>query len=1386
MQNNTTFKMFTSFLQRMGMFVLIALSALSVNSQTISTAGGTNYTNGFGVNNPASQLQTFVIQNTNATAVVLNSFTMVVGTNGSTPAGTPSTVRLWVSTTSLSGVPTVSTPDWTQIGSGSFTVPTVATELPMISGLSFVIPANTQYRFAVEATRGLRFSVTPLPTPNTFTVGGVSLKLGDLQIAGANIGFAGLMPTPAAGNTPTFFGGSVTLSPFVACSGTPAPGNTLSTVISACPTDLFTLSLQNATAGSNLVYEWQTASAVGGPYATVAGQTSATYNVTGMSATTFYRARVACGANSTFSTPVQVTSRACYCASNATSAADTEVLNVTFGSLNNTSNCTAVAPGPGSLLNRYGNYTGYVGAPVANVLTGIVTPLSVQVGTCGGFFGSAVAVWIDYDQDGVFAATERVYVSAATSNVARFETANILIPVTATAGVTRMRVVLVETAPANISACGTYTYGETEDYNVNIVVPTPCTGTPNPGNTLSTQSAVCSGATGFSLSLQNNPPNSGLTYQWFSGPSATGPWTAVTGATNPTLSVASITTATFYYATVTCAGNTSQSTPVGVTIRPVTQCYCPSTATNSADEDIFRVTLGTLNNVSTCATLAPGPGSLINRYSNYQSGTGAPTPPSIAAGETLPLQVQIGTCGGNFTNSVAVFIDYNQDGTYQATERAYVSATGTTGPHVEGGNITIPGNAVVGLTGMRVVNVETGAPLSINACGTYTWGETEDYLVNITPCIPLTLVTPPASKSAVCGSESFLSTVITGTGRVYQWQVQTTPGGAWTNLTNTGGYTGATADTLRINPVATGMNGYNYRVVYSGGCTSVTFTSSATLTVTPIVATVTPTSAALCLGGTQQLTITNISSPQPFSQTFSSGVLALAIADGNVTGVNNTISIPAGSIPAGASVTNITVAVNVPHTYVSDLMVVVKGPNNAILNLSNLIGGGNNPGANFTNTRFSSLSTLPLASGTAPGYTNVFRADGAGAVGAFGVPGGPTGFTPTLPGGSLSAFHAQPNGNWTIAMYDAGPPDVGTLTGWSVKIDYVLGTPATGVYSGPAGTIFTDAAATTAYTGTPINSVFVKPLAGGVNNYSVVVTDGACSSNPVTIPVTVNQLPSSLGTVANQTICEAGNVTLTATPVGGAGFASQWQVSTDNGTTFTNIANGGVYSGATTNSLTITGAPVSLNGYRYRLSVTAAPCVGSVTSTAATLTVNPKPVVTISVAPLRNLFPGLSTTLTAAASPNPVGAAYQWFRNGTAVAGATSNKYVVNIDRLGTYSIRVTDVNGCVAAAGSSTPSSIAIGDSANLTTLFIYPSPNNGQFQVRYFNDVINNGLVPGIVNVYDSKGARVFSKSFTVGGGYQPMNVDLGPSHGRGIYRVDLLTSRGERIKTGTVIVM
>ena len=67
-------------------------------------------------------------------------------------------------------------------------------------------------------------------------------------------------------------------------------------------------------------------------------------------------------------------------------------------------------------------------------------------------------------------------------------------------------------------------------------------------------------------------------------------------------------------------------------------------------------------------------------------------------------------------------------------------------------------------------------------------------------------------------------------------------------------------------------------------------------------------------------------------------------------------------------------------------------------------------------------------------------------------------------------------------------------------------------------------------------------------------------------------------------ICPGSNATLSVVATGQAALSYQWQV--DAGGGFANINNGGVYSGATTNALSITGAGCSMDGYHYRCVVT--------------------------------------------------------------------------------------------------------------------------------------------------------------------------------------------------------
>jgi hypothetical protein len=147
--------------------------------------------------------------------------------------------------------------------------------------------------------------------------------------------------------------------------------------------------------------------------------------------------------------------------------------------------------------------------------------------------------------------------------------------------------------------------------------------------------------------------------------------------------------------------------------------YCTSEATSTGWGYIQSVNFAGINQVSptTCQT-----------YTDYtDSATAIVTP-----GNSYPITIDVQGCsGGNWTHSTKVFIDLNGNGDFtDPGEEVFVES-----PHQYGivtGTITIPASATPGLTTtMRVITVETGAAANVNPCGTFTWGETEDYTIEI-------------------------------------------------------------------------------------------------------------------------------------------------------------------------------------------------------------------------------------------------------------------------------------------------------------------------------------------------------------------------------------------------------------------------------------------------------------------------------------------------------------------------------------------------------------------------------------------------------------------------------------------------------------------------------
>jgi len=470
------------------------------------------------------------------------------------------------------------------------------------------------------------------------------------------------------------------------------------------------------------------------------------------------------------------------------------------------------------------------------------------------------------------------------------------------------------------------------------------------------------------------------------------------------------------------------------------------------------------------------------------------------------------------------------------------------------------------------------------------------------------------------------------------------------------------------------------------------------------------------------------------------------------------------------------------HTYPADMVFNLKAPNGQILNLykhntNTDNGAASIPPAGFFNAVVNNTGTVVFSTvptpyrygATAP--TGPFKPDALNGplTNAGYTLFDPTGFVSNAPN-FAALWTGAINGAWTLAMMDGGPADLGTLTSWTLNFTY--GTPSVGVWS-PLTGLYTNATGTP-YTGTPIQTVYAQPLTVGVNNYAVTVSTGTCTSAPTIVPVTVNAPVNITAQPVNAVVC-TNNTTSFSVTATGSSLTYQWQVSTNGGTTWTNIANGAPYSGATTATLTISSPSTTLNGNLYRAVVSGGSPCPSVNSASRLLTVNPLPTVSISAAPYQALYPGLTTTITVNSSP--AAATYVWRRNGVVIPGATTGSYVADIDHLGNYVVTVTDVNGCVGNSNTLT-----IRDSVS-GRVFIYPNPNSGRFQVRY--NPIHNAITPYGLKVFDAMGKLVLNQKYTLGVPYAPMFVDLS-NMGTGVYWVEVVDIDDQRLAMGRVEIL
>ena len=116
----------------------------------------------------------------------------------------------------------------------------------------------------------------------------------------------------------------------------------------------------------------------------------------------------------------------------------------------------------------------------------------------------------------------------------------------------------------------------------------------------------------------------------------------------------------------------------------------------------------------------------------------------------------------------------------------------------------------------------------------------------------------------------------------------------------------------------------------------------------------------------------------------------------------------------------------------------------------------------------------------------------------------------------------------------------------------------------------------------------------------------------------------------------------------------------------------------------------------------------------------------------------------------------------------------LTVDNIGNYTVTYTDPNGC-----TTTSSNVVISGAAS-DNMWVYPNPNNGVFQVRFYN----NFGEPAWVVVYNAVGQVVFNKSPLVSEPYTRIDVNLGVK-AHGVYIVKLYTINGREIAAKRIIV-
>ncbi len=193
------------------------------------------------------------------------------------------------------------------------------------------------------------------------------------------------------------------------------------------------------------------------------------------------------------------------------------------------------------------------------------------------------------------------------------------------------------------------------------------------------------------------------------------------------------------------------------------------------------------------------------------------------------------TGGSYYPMFYTLWIDYNHNNNFNDSGELVWASTVADNFVTE--NFTIPTTAFSGNTRIRIRSLYGTSPT--DACGVYSYGEAEDYLINIEPPHVISVGGNVAGSTRICPNKNNVTLTLSGhTGNILRWQcADNETFSTFTNITNT------TTTQLITNISSTKY----YRAVVQSGTSPIAYSSPATLTVSS-PPTVAPTTVNLNFG----------------------------------------------------------------------------------------------------------------------------------------------------------------------------------------------------------------------------------------------------------------------------------------------------------------------------------------------------------------------------------------------------------------------------------------------------------------------------------------------------------------------------------------------------------